>query len=52
MGETFESITSRRSVRRFTTEDVSEQLLDEVLEAARWTPSWANTHSSRSMAQA
>lgn len=36
-------IKSRRSIRHFQDRDVPRELLDQVLEAVRWTPSWANT---------
>ena len=41
--DTRECIKSRRSVRRFTDREVGEALLQELLEAVRWSPSWANT---------
>jgi len=38
------TIKERRSVRRYRVEKmVPEELLEQVLEAARWAPSWANT---------
>ncbi len=43
MGELIEAIEKRRSVRKFTDQDVSEDLLNQVLEAVKWAPSWANT---------
>ncbi len=43
MGELIEAIENRRSVRKFTDQDVSGNLLDQVLDAVRWAPSWANT---------
>lgn len=43
----FEAITSRRSIRRYRPDPVSEEVLDKVLEAARWAPSWANTQCWR-----
>ncbi len=33
----------RRSIRRFETRDVEQSVLNEVLEAARWAPSWGNS---------
>ena len=36
-------ITGRRSVRKYTDQPVPEELLDQVFEAVRWSPSWANT---------
>jgi nitroreductase len=36
-------IRERRSIRRFQEKDIPEEVLTNVLEAARWAPSWANT---------
>jgi len=36
-------ITGRRSIRRYTSRDVPEEMLHDVLAAAQWAPSWANT---------
>lgn len=47
--DTFEAITSRRSVREFTDEPVSEDELDRLLEAARWAPSGLNNQPWRFM---
>lgn len=41
--ETRECIKTRRSIRRFTEQDVPDEVLTEILEAARWAPSWSNT---------
>ncbi len=41
--ELMEAIMGRRSVRRYKPDPVSEESLRTVLEAVRWTPSWANT---------
>ena len=41
--ETRECIKSRRSVRSFTSQEISGEILRELLEAVRWSPSWANT---------
>ena len=35
--------SERRSVRRFKTDAIDNDALHNVLEAARWAPSWANT---------
>ncbi len=40
--EVFEAIKSRRSVRRYRREDVPDELVLKVLEAARWAPSSKN----------
>lgn len=39
-------ILERRSVRKFTEDYVTDEELKELLEAARFAPSWANTQSS------
>lgn len=36
-------IKERRSVRNFTEQEIPEALLELLLEAVRWSPSWANT---------
>ena len=36
-------VTGRRSIRRFTDRQVDDTTLNEILEQARWTPSWANS---------
>jgi nitroreductase len=41
--ETLECIRGRRSIREYKSEPVSEDLLNKVLEAVRYAPSWANT---------
>lgn len=41
--ETRDCIKSRRSVRRFTEQPVTDEMIMELLEAIRWSPSWANT---------
>jgi nitroreductase len=41
--ETQQCIVQRRSVRRFTDQDVTNEQLKEIMEAARLAPSWANT---------
>jgi len=38
----FEAIKSRRSVRAFTREDVSEEEVEKLIDAARWAPSAGN----------
>ena len=41
--EIFQTVTTRRSIRRFKPDPVPEALIREILEAARWSPSWGNT---------
>lgn len=42
-----EVITTRRSIRNFEDKPVPAELLRTILEAVRWTPSWANTQCCR-----
>ncbi|MDP2861952.1 MAG: nitroreductase family protein [Desulfobacterales bacterium] len=43
MAELMEVIKTRRSVRKYDEKDVPEEVLNSILEAVRWSPSWANT---------
>jgi nitroreductase len=36
-------IKGRRSIRRYQEKEVPEEHLQQILEAVRWSPSWANT---------
>jgi nitroreductase len=36
-------IKGRRSVRKYETKPVTEAQLEQLMEAVRWSPSWANT---------
>lgn len=47
--ETIEAITTRRSVREYTDEPVSQEELDSLIEAARWAPSGLNNQPWRFM---
>jgi nitroreductase len=38
-----EAIKGRRSIRKYKAEPVSEEAIQKVIEAVRWSPSWANT---------
>ncbi len=38
-----EAVRQRRSIRRFKPDPVPREMLREILDAARWTPSWGNT---------
>ncbi|MFX0201509.1 MAG: nitroreductase family protein, partial [Candidatus Hodarchaeota archaeon] len=38
-----DTIKNRRTVFRFTSDPVTEEMLQTVLEAGRWAPSWTNT---------
>jgi nitroreductase len=41
--ELMQAIKSRRSIRKNKPDPVSDRVLQKVLEAVRWSPSWANT---------
>ncbi len=41
------AIHDRRSVRKYRSDDVPDEILTEILEAARRSPSWANTQVCR-----
>jgi nitroreductase len=43
MKDLLDIIKGRRSIRKYQTRDVPQELLDQVLESLRWAPSWANT---------
>ncbi|MCK8601517.1 nitroreductase family protein [Desulfoferrobacter suflitae] len=43
MGELMKAIKDRRSIRKYEDKMVPEELLNQVLEAVQWAPSWANT---------
>ncbi len=43
MPDFMDIIKERRSVRKYQDREVPDDILREILEAARWAPSWANT---------
>jgi nitroreductase len=45
--EVSEAIKTRRSIRQYKATPVDDKTIDQVLEAARWAPSWANTQCWR-----
>lgn len=45
--ELLDAIKSRRSVRKFTDEAISHETLEEIIDAARFAPSWKNTQTPR-----
>ena len=45
--EVLEAISTRRSIRRYKADPIDEKILEAVLEAARWAPSWVNTQCWR-----
>lgn len=42
MGDILDVISSRKSIRRYTEDPISDEILDKILEAARWAPSGEN----------
>jgi nitroreductase len=43
MSDFMDVIKGRRSIRKYEEKEVPEDFLNQVLEAIRWSPSWANT---------
>ena len=43
MADFMDILKRRRSIRNFQDREVAEDILNQILEAVRWTPSWANT---------
>lgn len=41
--ELMEAIKGRRSIRKYKADPIPEEALEKVIEAVRWSPSWANT---------
>ena len=38
-----DAVRGRRSIRKFRTDTIPRKVLEELLETARWAPSWGNT---------
>ncbi len=45
--DVLEAIANRRSVRYYRPDPIDDKILNTVLEAARWAPSWGNTQCRR-----
>ncbi|NIA20065.1 MAG: nitroreductase [Xanthomonadaceae bacterium] len=43
MMDSLECLMTRRSIRKFADQEVDNEILQKVIEAARYAPSWANT---------
>ncbi len=43
MSEVLQAIQKRRSIRKFTEQDITRENLEQILEAGRCSQSWANT---------
>jgi len=48
--DTIKCIKSRRSVRKYKTDKITHELLEELVEAASYAPSWKNTQTTRYIA--
>jgi nitroreductase len=42
MGDILDVISTRQSIRRYTSEPIPDEMIDKILEAARWAPSGEN----------
>ena len=47
--ELIEGLKNRRSVRKFTDEEVTREQIEEIVDIARFSPSWKNSQSVRYM---
>jgi nitroreductase len=45
--ELIEGIKGRRSIRKFKSDAVSHEVMDKIIEAARFAPTWKNTQTPR-----
>ncbi len=45
--DVFQAITERKSIRKYKSDPVPDELILRCIEAARLAPSWANTQVSR-----
>jgi nitroreductase len=45
--DVLEAIKGRRSIRKYKTTPLDDRIIETVLEAARWAPSWHNTQCRR-----
>ena len=48
--EAIEMLKGRRSIRKFTAEPVSDELLAKVVDSARYAPTWKNSQTARFIA--
>lgn len=45
--QTLDAIKSRRTIRKFTEEPVSHEVIEEIVGASAYAPSWKNTQTAR-----
>jgi len=43
MADLMDIVKGRRSIRKYEDKEVPEELLNQVLDSVKWSPSWANT---------
>ena len=43
MNDFYTLVKARRSIRKYEDKEVSEEILDRILEAVRWSPTWTNS---------
>mgnify|MGYP001082245387 CR=1 FL=1 len=43
MTDFMNTVRNRRSTRKYEEREIPEQMLEQIFEAVRWAPSWANT---------
>ena len=48
--ELLAALKNRRSIRAFKTDPVPKEVITQILEAARWSPSWEDELESQSSA--
>ena len=44
--QTLDAIKTRRTIRKFTEEPVSHEVIEKIVEASAYAPSWKNTQTS------
>ena len=44
---TLDAIKTRRTIRKFTEEPVSHKVIEKIVEASAYAPSWKNTQTAR-----
>jgi len=47
MGDIIDIITTRKSIRRYTTDPIPDEMIDKILEAGRWAPTGENSQPWR-----
>ena len=45
--QTLDAIKTRRTIRKFTKEPVSHEVIEKIVEASAYAPSWKNTQTAR-----